>query len=271
MITLNQLLQSYKEFLKVQSNYRCKRFMDLEQNNPESARAEAVVYNFLISNRISVQHYEKPDYGGADFICMYLNNKFIVEVTCIESETISKRSGIPNIIPEKIEAHSFSYITSLLRGKTSDKADQLANEQYPRILAITCEHIATDILFSNTAIENFITSDTKIRVTINDQLTNHQDVTDLSNSVFFRFNNKGSIEACRQSISAILLIEINNDSCRVYGLLHPEPVYKFHHELLPRVPFLRINPWPIKNNRIYTEWVIDDPNPYINYYNEFIT
>jgi len=30
--------------------------------------------------------------------------------------------------------------------------------------------------------------------------------------------------------------------------------------------FLRISPWPINNNRIYTEWRIDDPDPFKSYY-----
>ena len=98
-------------------------------------------------------------------------------------------------------------ITHMLRTKTSSKATQLSGHSFPRILVITCEHIASDVLLGSHGAETLLTSDTKIEVPIDKPIENIDLVTDLKDSVFFRFKN-GLLESCRKSISAILLLSI---------------------------------------------------------------
>jgi hypothetical protein len=271
MIKLNQLLENYKNFIVQNFPQHIKNFKKIEKNNLAGARAQAVVHSLLKSNQVNVTINEDPSKGGADLLCETFGNKFLVEVTSFDSQTIANKSNIPDTISNEIKAHAFSQITLLLKRKASDKASQLANEIYPRLLAITSEHIANSVLFSNFAVKEFMTGITKIRIDLTSNKSQHQDITELQASAFLRQDTQGNIELCRRSISAIILVQVNNDSCRTYGLLHPQPEVEFRYELLPKIPFLRINPWPIENNRIFCEWIIEDPEPLTSYYHSFKT
>jgi hypothetical protein len=271
MIKLNQLLENYKNFIELKFPQHYKYFCKIEKNNPVSARAQAVVHSLLESNRVHVEIYEDPSTGGADFLCETFGNKFLVEVTSVDSEAVAKKSNIPDDIPNEIKAHTFSQITLLLQRKASAKTGQLANENYPRVLAITSEHIANGVLFGNFSVKEFMTGVTKISVDLTSSKLQHQDITELHASAFLRQDSQGNIELCRKSISAIMLVQVNNDSCGTYGLLHPQPIVEFRYELLPNIPFLRINPWPIENNKIFCEWIIDNPEPFTSYYHSFKT
>jgi hypothetical protein len=149
-------------------------------------------------------------------------------------------------------------ITHKLRTKASRKTPQLSDHSFPRILVITCEHVAADVLLGPGGAEALLTSDTKIAVPIGKQIDKVGIVTDLKNSVFFRSVN-GELESCRRSISAILLISILADKSLVTGILHPDPNYKFPIKLLPSVPFLRMKKWPPENNIIEIDWLIYEP------------
>jgi hypothetical protein len=269
MTGLNQLFISYKSYIKSKYPERIKVFRAIEKNNPESARAEAVVHSLLESNEVEVTINENPSTGGADLSCENFGHKFLVEVTSFESSTVTKKSNIPDEDPDGIKAHVFSYITSLLQKKAIAKVEQLADEPHPRILAICSEHIANSVLFNKFATKELMTGNTKIKVELNKPSAPHKNITELESSVFIRKDSEGKIESCRRSISAILLVQVINDSCRVYGLLHPDPKVEFRYELLPRIPFIRFSTWPVKKNQIFCEWIIEDPDPYTSYYNEF--
>ena len=74
MIKLDQLFNSYKAFLKTKSPIHHRNILNLEKNNSESARAEAVVYYLLKSSKIDVENYEDPKIGGPDFICEFFSS-----------------------------------------------------------------------------------------------------------------------------------------------------------------------------------------------------
>ena len=198
--------------------------------------------------------------GGADFLCKSNDVEFIVEVTCIETESVVTQSGWKNRVPptQNKAAFSFGMITYKLRGKVSSKAAQLSGNNIPRILIITSEHIGADFLLGPRAAEILLTSDIKIEVPIGKPINKVGLSTDLKDSVFFRFKD-GSLESCRRSISVILLISIFDDKSLIVGILHPDPQYIFPIMLLPSVPFLRMKKWPPENNNIEIEWVINKP------------
>jgi len=66
--------------------------------------------------------------------------------------------------------------------------------------------------------------------------------TDLGEALFLRFKN-GVVEPCRQSISALLLVHLDETACHIVGLLHPEPAIPFPITHLPTIPFGALN-WP---------------------------
>lgn len=259
MNATNEVIDSYKVFLEVKysahyTNY-CRRLKD----NPEAGKAEAVVFSLLRNAVDQIKVHEDVSTGGVDFLCISNGNQFVVEVTCLEAESVATQSGWPNEIVDGA-AGWFAMITHMLRTKTSSKASQLSGHDMPRLLAITSEHVAADVLLGPRGAEAILVSDTKIEVPIGRPIDTVGLATDLKDSVFFRFKN-GGIESCKKSISAILLVTILADRSLVVGVLHPDPAYQFPIALLPSVPFLRLKEWPPKDNHLETEWIIGKPKP----------
>lgn len=260
MVLTAEIIESYKCFLEVKYPTHYKSYCTRLKNKPESAKAEAVTFSILRSYSDDVYLAEDISTGGADFLCKSKDVEFIVEVTCLETESVVTQSGWKNRVPltPNKTAFSFGMITHMLRRKVSSKATQLSGNNIPRILIITSEHIGADFLLGPRGAEILLTSDTKIKVPIGKPIKKGGLITDLKDSVFFRFKN-GSLESCRRSISAILLISIFGDKSLIVGILHPEPQYIFPIMILPSVPFLKLKKWPPENNIIETEWVINRP------------
>ena len=260
MASTSEIIVSYKTFLEVKYPSHFVRFCIHLEDNPESAKAEAVVFSLMRSIFHDVKIGEDISTGGADFLCTLKNVQFITEVTCLEAESVANQSGWKNKVPKDGAAEWFGMITHKLRTKVSSKARQVSGYAFPRLLAITSEHIGADFLLGPHGAETLLTSDTQIEVPLGRPIDSTNLVTDLKNSVFFRIKN-GSLEPCRRSISAILLISIYADKSLIVGILHPDPEENFPMDLLPSVPFLRIKKWPPENNQIETEWVIPRPAP----------
>lgn len=258
MVSTTDIIESYKDYLFVKYPHHHKNFCTRLDNHPESAKAEAVMFSILRSKFSDVKIGEDVSKGGADFLCISEESKFIVEVTSLESDAVSRQSGLKNEIPENGAATWFKMITNKLRTKVSSKAGQVSGVDVPRILAITTEHMDGDILLGQRAAQFLLTSDTKIEVPINKPIDKVGLATDLKDSVFFRSKN-GVLESCRKSISAILLVHTQADKCGMIGILHPDPAYQFSINLFPDVPFIRLKKWPPENNQIETEWVIHSP------------
>ncbi len=243
MVSIAEIIESYKYFLEVKYPHHYKSYCTRLKNKPESAKAEAVTFSILRSNFDDVKLAEDISTGGADFFCSSNDVKFIVEVTCIETESVATQSGWQNKVPPNENAFSFGMITHMLRRKASAKVPQLSGYSIPRILIITSEHMGADFLLGPRGAETLLTSNTKIEVPIGKPINKVGLSTDLKDSVFFRFKN-GSLESCRRSISAILLISIFDDKSLIVGILHPDPHYVFPIMIIPSVPFLRLKKWP---------------------------
>ena len=253
-----ELVENYKRFLDANYPNHVKPFRSRLRNQPESARAEAVVYSFFEANHVDVQVGEDIVKGGVDFRCKTDKVEFVAEVTCLDAEFVARESGIPNKPPETGCGRHYSMITHLLRQKASQKAAQMSGYSCSRLLVITCEH--NDIgLLDMRAAEFLLASESKIAIPSNPG-EDIDLVTDLEHSAFFRVKN-GQLESCRQSISAILLFSISVVNAFVVGILHPDPAYKFPIELLPSVPFLRLKKWPPENDRIEIESIGDKWKP----------
>lgn len=267
MVSIAEIIESYKYFLEVKYPHHYKSYCTRLKNKPESAKAEAVTFSILRSNFDDVKLAEDISTGGADFFCSSNDVKFIVEVTCIETESVATQSGWQNEVPPNENAFSFGMITHMLRRKASAKVPQLSGYNIPRILIITSEHMGADFLLGPRGAETLLTSNTKIEVPIGKPINKVGLSTDLKDSVFFRFKD-GSLESWRRSISAILLISIFTDKSLICGILHPDPQYVFPIILLPSIPFLRLKKWPPENNNIEIEWVINKPKAEKFYHRE---
>ena len=267
MASTSEVIESYKVYIEVKYPSHLQSFCTRLKNSPEGAKAEAIMFSVLRANFDNVKLGEDISTGGVDFLCDIDGSEFLVEVTCLEAEAVAIQSGMKNEILENGSAGWFCTVTHMLRTKASGKAAQVSGHNIPRVLAITTEHIGGDFLLGPYGAETLLTSDTKIRVPIEEPIEKTDLSTDLKDSVFFRFKN-GAIESCRRSISCILLININADKVRFVGVLHPEPKYEFSIKLFPSVPFARIKKWPPENNKIETEWVIKRPKAASFYHQE---
>ena len=253
---MHDLVDNYKRFLSVNYPNHVKPYDTRLNHQPEGAIAEAVVYSFLEANRYDVQVAEKIDLGGVDFMCKIGDAEFVTEVTCLEAEAVTSQSGLPT---GPSRGGYYRMITDLLRTKASGKAKQMSRYNCPRVLAMTCQHAGAGPVLGIRGAEDLLTSETKIAIgSIYNPVRNHL-VTDLDNSVFFRWKNE-RVESCRRSISAILLFSLSGVSAFITGILHPDPIHKFPIEFLPTVPFVRLKEWPLENNRIEIEWVTHKPS-----------
>ena len=245
---------------------------------PESARAEAVAFHFLRTYSDDVQVEEDSKKGGVDFRCKKGNAEFVVEVTCLDAESVACKSGLKNEPPRNRSGGWYAGITDKLFGKAVGKAKQMSGYDCPAILVMTCEHPLADMLLDKIDAEFLLTGDQKIAVVpFSNSAENLDSVTDLENSVFFRFNEEiGKLESCGRSISAILLFSIFGASVFVVGILHPDPIHKFPIEFLPSVPFIRLKSWSPEKGILEIEWqsyktlghVIDEPESYNFWYDE---
>lgn len=256
----SEVINSYKDFLLVKYPKHSKNFCDRLKNNPDGAKAEAILFAVLRGLFNEVIIAEDISNGGADFHCVSDTSEFILEVTSLEGNSVSNQSCWDDEAANNGDAFAFGMITHKLRAKVTDKTPQLSDVNMPRVLAIASDHNLAGALLDTYAASCLLTSDTIIQTSANNPNDETRLTTDLKNSVFFRLKN-GSIEACRRSISAILLVEIAAYDCRIVGILHPEPVHVFPIENFPSVPFIRLKTWPILDNIIETEWVVHTPCP----------
>ncbi len=252
---LDDLVDNYKRFLNVNYPKHVKSYSIRLKNQPESATAEAVVFSFLDANLDDVQVAEKIDLGGVDFKCKIGGAEFVTEVTCLEAEAVTSQSGLSE---GHRRAGPYRMITNLLRTKASSKAKQMSEYNCPRILVMTCQHSGASLLLGIKGAQDLLTSETKIALASVNSPNRDYLVTELDNSVFFRWENE-HVESCRNSISAILLFSVSGVSAFITGILHPDPVHKFPIEFLPFVPFVRQKKWPPENNKIEIEWVCHRP------------
>ena len=215
------------------------------------------MFAFLWAEKARPDIFEDPSRGGPDFSCDPVGKqRFVVEVTSLESGAVSRRASLPDRI-DGSGGGAFSLITAALDGAAGSKAVQLANQPYPRVLAITNSHAFASILMDRLPAENLLLSDPMIFHRLGDTTGYGSMRTDLRKAVFFRLDKSGArIVPRRQSISAILLVAISGRQADIVGLLHPCPAVAFDASLFPQVPYLRLKQWPILDGKVQIEWSI---------------
>jgi len=256
--SIEDVVETFKIYLEVKYPQHLTALLQRERRDPQSVMLEAAMFSVVRFYGYKPVIGEVIGEGGVDFICRNENKEFLLEVTHLEKEAVERQSGMKDAV-EDGQGGSFSMITHVLRTKASEKAAQVSDYNMPRMLCIGTVHSGAQALLGKVAAKWLLTSETKIAVPIGEAKDKIHEETSLEHSVFFRFDENGSVEPCRQSISAILLVGLFHDSCSVVGLLHPEPAYCFPISLLPDIPFLRIANWPMTEGMIETEWIISDP------------
>ena len=250
---VKDLVDNYKTFLENEHSNHVKSYRDRLRNHPASARAEAVTFHFFRSSLDEVRVNEVPNKGGVDFLCKMGPSEFIAEITCLESKSVTRKSGLKNEPTKNPSVEAFSPITRKLCDTVCRKASQMSGYESPGILVIACEHPKADLLFDFFGAQRLLVGDVKIGFSIPNKGKGVNSITELENSCFLRLNQ--GWELSNHSISSILLFYISEVSAFVLGILHPDPVHKFPPQLLPSIPFVRLKQWPPEGDSIGIEWV----------------
>jgi hypothetical protein len=266
--TLSEVVESYRTFLlHHQASYpkqqALKRFDARLASHQEGATAEAACFEYLRSNRLDPRLLEDASSGGADFLCQFGEEEVMVEVTALGNAAVTSKSGISHELDE-IGAAFFDMqaMTAMLRSRASNKARQVSSHEGPRVLVIASEHPGAAVAFSQIGAEEFMTGGASITFHVGPQgATDEMHMsTALSEAAFIRRAKTGGIEPCRRNYSAIMLMALHGRGAHILGLLHPEPIHRLPRGIFRHVPYARIS-WPVTNNEIAIEWVIDDPQP----------
>jgi hypothetical protein len=256
-----EIVKAYSLFLEVRHPEHYRAFQLRSTNDPNAANAEAVVFSWLRLHGLSPTLNDTPGRAGPDFLCSPLSDApFLIEVTHLKPDDVSKRSGWPDELNDR--AQSFAMITPNLWYKTKNKAAQLGGHEIARVHAICLTHIGADVLLGTLAAQWLMTSQPKLSVPIGVPITTIGEITDLSKSAFLSIRDD-AIVAERKSISAILLIAIFENELHAVGMLHPEPAVAFNYRTFIELPFLRID-WPVKDGNLITEWVMAKPTPRVD-------
>lgn len=218
-------MQAYLAYLLLRAPDQHKLFQERLKSNPDGASAEAAVFSWLRAEKLSPSINEKPGQTGADFKCFPTGHKpFLVEVTCLNSISVTNQSHW--LDKDKLDrvAHHLNLITPQLVVKADDKTRQLstAADGSAGVLAICLVHPIASILLSTLAAKWLLASEPTLEIPISatgEQVAPARAVSDLRYSAFLAARD-GAIVPVRQSISAILLIALWDRHSEVVGLLH---------------------------------------------------
>ena len=259
--SVSEIVQAYSVFLEVHYPDHLRAFRLRTASELNAASAEAVIFSWLRWHSLSPAPADAPGLGGPDFLCSPpLGAPFLLEVTSLNPDAVSQRSGWPEELSDR--AHSFAMITPQLWSKAKNKAAQLGGHEVARILAVCLTHVGAGALLSTLAAEWLMTSEPKLSVPVGGSKMAIREVTDLSKSAFLAVRD-GNIIAVRKSISAVLLVAIWEHEIHSVGILHPEPAVPFDYRCLIELPFLRLE-WPVGEGILKTEWVVAKPAPRID-------
>lgn len=260
-VLVDEILELYWRFLSRNPDraVHFEQFKKRYKSNQKAAEAETVVFSLLRAEKLNPSIFEDPGTGGPDFRCDPSRGEpFLLEVASLDSESVSKRSGLP-LKMRGAGGGAYGLITEKLLAVAKNKTAQLADHALPRVLAITSDYDFAGLLLDQLAAEYLMTSAPSINVPLNGKPSYRS--VDLRHAVFCRLSELVTafedpmIFPCRESISAILLITIHPRESRVVGLLHPVPTYPFNPNWFSSVPYLKFKQWPL-GKKIETEWIL---------------
>ena len=223
----------------------------------EAKKAEETSRDILEDLCDSVE--DNTNKTGVDFLCKKGAFEFCAEVTCIEIETVIRHSGIPHTRPS---SGHYDMITGQIRSQASSKVRQVSEYKCARLLIIVSYHSGADHLLGDHAAELLLTDEQGLAFSPafeDEDCKDPYPYTNCDNTLFFE-SREGVLSPKRESISAIWLVAVSQNTNQIIGVLNPQPNYDFEYKLFPSVPFVRMKNWPIENNTLETEWIRNTPN-----------
>ena len=263
--------QDWDDILTVSKQKVGERFMSwLEANHPDRAKdwqrkreaqpepfaAEAVIWE-TVTRRFGATIEVADEHGGPDFKCVKDGFTFFVEVASLDSESVAKRTGLPN--DWEPGARSFGFDHVKVRDVVKKKRKQLGNQPHPVVLAVCCEHARSSLLFNELGCREMMFGTLGFSIPLGQESPVVRDIAKFKDSVWLEEKADGSgVELKSNNPSAIILVSVYERWCEVTGLLHPSPDKAFPYQLFDGVPFRRFVEWP-PTDHVELEWVIEKP------------
>ena len=125
MSDINTVIESYADYLSKTRKGLWKQFQKRRRDNPESALAEAVVFDLLKGCGVSPEVADIPNKGGPDFRCIgSKTGPFMVEATSFQVDKVTKDTGIGDGLSAGITAQAFSMLDRQVEEKAGQKLEQ---------------------------------------------------------------------------------------------------------------------------------------------------
>ena len=178
------------------------------------------------------------------------DNRFYVEVTCISIETAE---SYRNVRTRLSESDPFGLIEAVFR-ECQGKARQCSNLDGPALVAIgTWNGFAARTGFDKRILASVLAGKLHMTfdVSFSGEIGEHRLATNLESAAFLKRDKSETVGFARNSISGLLLCDCGSSSA--IGVLHPNPVRPFSHELLPKVEFGFVN-IDRTENRLMVGW-----------------
>lgn len=227
--SVSDVCDSYKKLLaQGHANY-LGTFVSRENQYPDGARLEAVVYSIMRSLGLRVQIEESLRSGGADFICHADSGTFVLEVTTIHTSAMERKTGMKH--DQRGVPGGFYRPYPTLYQKLLDKANQVSGYSLPRVVGIGTFHNEARTLLRPVMADKYLG--------------------------VFTLDEKWKLipDTSLKDISAFLLIGVGQRDCIIMGFLNPDPNILFDTRHLPDISFRQLTKTGMNDRTGQGQWV----------------
>lgn len=246
-----------------------QRLRSPQPDKVEGAVAEALIYDYIGCRVDSVHLTDRPGVGGLDFEFAKGDVRFLVEVTNLSIDAVTKASGMPDT--DSFNTGFYGLLTDRIRQKVRNKLKQAKNQsQYPLLVAVTTLHWnASCVCINRKAVEFAMNSPPNITSKWNPNTGESEgepyQSTDLSRSVFLSPtpvlgpDGEPVAQARYEPISGFLLggFGLRPPDAHVFAGLNPEARIPFDPSMFPDVPTCFFAEWPV-STELKLEWTISE-------------
>lgn len=227
--SVSDVCESYKRLLaQVHPDY-LTNFLSREDQYPDGARFEAVVYSIIRSMDLHVQIEEHPRIGGADFVCHAKSGSFVLEVTTIHTSAMERKTGMKND-QRRVSGGSYCPYPTLYK-KLLDKASQVSGYSLPRVVGVGTFHNEAKTLLRPVMADEYLG--------------------------VFTVEEKWKLipDTTLNDISAFLLIGVGQEHYIMMGFLNPVPSVPFDTRYLPDINFRQLTNKGMNERTGQGQWV----------------
>ena len=254
-----KVLRLYAKWLERFDPRHAAQWGKLCNDNLEAATCEALFWGILGAHDVEVEPNASLDEAlpAPDFRCKKNGFEFYLEVTCIQIDTATKRTGLRH--PPKPGASHYSLLNGAICHECIQKTKQCASVDAPCVLGIGTFHChASASCITETFMEWLLTGEESIGVVFDPQLGQivgePYPVTELRCATFFnRLRDDAVPSTARSPISAVVVGGFVKPRPNVFGVLHPEPLHEFDRSVLHHIPFCRLRPG-YESGKMSSEW-----------------